>query len=84
VVTAIDNSPLGVKLPDDNITPKSKTEEKEKVASGEPKLTLEERQRIQRERQIQMLKAKGLIKNDGDIKGGAGSDSISPSRRERK
>lgn len=84
VVTAIDNSPLGVKLPEDNITPKSNTEEKEKVVSGEPKLTLEERQRIQRERQIQLLKAKGLIKSDGDIKGGAGSDSISPSRRERK
>jgi hypothetical protein len=84
VVTVIDNSPLGVKLPEDSITPKSKADEKDKVVSGEPKLTLEERQRIQRERQIQLLKAKGLIKDEEDIKRGAGSESISPRRRERK
>jgi hypothetical protein len=84
VVTAIDNSPLGVKLPEDTVTQKPKAEDKDAVVSGEPKLTLEERQRIQRERQIQMLKAKGLIKDEGDIRGGAGSESISPSRRDRK
>lgn len=76
VVTAIDNSPLGIKLPDDNISlvlRQNGLEDKNKETTAEVKLTLDERQRIQRERQIQMLKANGIIKDESDIKGGAGS-----------
>lgn len=38
-------------------------------------LSLAERQKIQREQQLRFLKEQGLIKNENDVRGGAGSDA---------
>ena len=65
LVTALDNSIIGVKTPD--ITPKA--------SNSNTPMTLAQRQQIQRERQLRVLREKGLIKDDGEdsLRGGAGS-----------
>ncbi len=62
VVTAIDNSVIGVKVPG---SPKksTKTQESEQ-SSPEPKLSLAQRKKMQRERQLQVLREQGLLKDE--------------------
>ena len=48
-------------------------------------LSLAERQKIQREQQLKFLKDQGLIRNEKDVKAGAGSDaSVSGSVTSRR
>jgi hypothetical protein len=47
-------------------------------------LSLAERKKLQRAQQLRFLKEQGLIKNEQDVKGGAGSDAGSVSSKRRK
>jgi len=63
VVTAIDNSIIGVKNPG-SPTKSSKSQETAQT-TPEPKLTLAQRKKIQRERQLRVLREQGLLKDNG-------------------
>ena len=62
VVTAFDNSKLAVKVPE-SPTDGAKNAPKE---IEEPRLTLAQRQKIQRQRQLRVLKEEGLIKGSSE------------------
>jgi hypothetical protein len=92
---AIDNSVLGVdsdsetddsdyadtdvRTDDDNHEEEKKTGDTASEASTNISLTLSQRQALQRAQQMKFLKEQGLIRDENDVKGGAGSDSRSVS-----
>ncbi len=67
MVSAIDNSIIGVKVPPQGETGGPKQRAGTPVPDPtETNLTLAERQKLQRERQIRVLREKGLINEDGE------------------
>lgn len=67
VVSALDKSIIGVKVPGDDATPKAVNSRDilDPQVVEETSLSLAERQKLQRERQIRLLRQKGLIDENG-------------------
>jgi hypothetical protein len=68
-----------VRTDDDNHEEEKKTGDTASEASTNISLTLSQRQALQRAQQMRFLKEQGLIRDENDVKGGAGSDSRSVS-----
>ncbi len=69
MVSAIDNSIIGVKVPPQSQGETGVTKQRAGTPVPDPtetNLTLAERQKLQRERQIRVLREKGLINEDGE------------------
>jgi hypothetical protein len=62
-VNAVDNSFIGIKAIDNT---RSKVVETSTINASETKLTLAQRQKMQRERQLRVLREQGLIKDEGE------------------
>jgi hypothetical protein len=62
-VNAVDNSFIGIKPAD---TPRNKVVDNPPSNPEETKLTLAQRQKLQRERQLRVLREQGIIKDEGE------------------